>query len=102
MLEAAKQMDLNSTIQHTPGKAIGVQQSLKVKLIKQLEYLASCDATFQQQKFQVGVGTIVSRSMHVLVIAFILVNVKSKECPNSLRGNHVLIQPKITTTCKKQ
>ena len=91
--KAAKQMDLNSTIQDTPGKAIGVQQSLKVKLTKRLEYLVSCDATFQQQKVQVkvtGDGTIVSRSMHVLVIAFTLVNVKSKECPNSPRGNHVV------------
>ena len=91
--KAAKQMDLNSTIQDTPGKAIGVQQSLKVKLTKRLEYLVSCDATFQQQKVEVkvtGDGTIVSRSMHVLVIAFTLVNVKSKECPNSQRGNHVV------------
>ena len=48
------------------------------------------ELTFQQQKVQVGDGTIVSRSMHVLVIAFILVNVKSEECPNSLKGNHVV------------
>ena len=91
--KAAKQMDLNSTIQETPGKAIGVQQSLKVKLTKRLEYLVSCDATVQQQKVQVkvtGDGTIVSRSMHVLVIAFTLINVKSKECPISPRGNHVV------------
>ena len=28
--------------------------------------------------------------MHILVIAFTLLNVKVEECPNSARGNHML------------
>jgi len=51
--------------------------------------ILSYDVIFQQQKVQskiTGDGKIDSRSMHVLVIAFTLVNMKSKECPNSSRG----------------
>ena len=62
-------------------------------MTKRIEHILFCNLTFQQQKIKVkitGYGTIVSRSMHVLVIAFTLVNVKSEECPNSPRGNHVL------------
>ena len=37
-----------------------------------------------------GDGMYVSCSMHILVIAFTIVNVKGEEFPNSSRGNHVL------------
>jgi len=102
--KAAKQMNLKCTIQETLGQVIGVQQSQKERLNKRLEYILSCDLTFQQQKIKVkitGDGAVVSKSIHALIISFTLVNVKSEECPNSPRENHVLAQLKIITICKK-
>jgi len=67
----AKQMNSKCIIQETPGQAIGVQQSLKEKLTKRIEYILFRNSTFQHQKIKVkitGDGTIISRSMHVLVI----------------------------------
>jgi len=70
--KAAKQMNLKCIIQETPGQAIGVQQSLKERLTKQLEYILSCDSTCQQQKIKVkitGDGTVVSKSIHHLYLS---------------------------------
>jgi len=44
----AKQMNSKCIIQETPGQAIGVQQSLKEKLTKQIKHILFCDSTFQQ------------------------------------------------------
>ena len=90
----AKQMNSKYVIEAVLGNAIGVQQSLEKELTERLQHLLSCDANLQEiRKIQVkitGDGTYVSRSMHTLVIAFTIVNVKGEEFPNSPRGNHIL------------
>ena len=87
-------MNSKYVIEAVPGNAIGVQQSLEKKLTERLQHLLSCDVNLQGiRKIQVkitGDGTYVSHSMHILVIAFTIVNVKGEEFPNSTRGNHVL------------
>ena len=93
LLKAAKEINIESIIRSTPGKAIGVQQSLKERLTRRLHHLLKVNPNFRQSVIQVkitGDGTYVSRGMHILVIAFTLVNVLVEECPNSPRGNHVL------------
>ena len=93
VLKTVKEINSESIITSTPGKAIGIQQSLKERLTKRLHHLRKVNPKFQQSIIQVkitGDGTYVSRGMHILVIAFTLVNVNIEECPNSPRGNHVL------------
>ena len=93
LLKTVKEINSESIIRSTTGKAIGVQQSLKERLMKRLHHLLKVNPNFQQSVIQVkitGDGTYVSRGMHILVIAFTLVNIKLEECPNSPRGNHVL------------
>jgi len=89
-----KQINSEYIIEAVPGTAIGVQQSLQKKLTERLQHIVSCDPSLQRiKKIQVkitGDGTYVSRSMHILVIAFTIVNVLGEEFPNSPRGNHVL------------
>ena len=90
----AKQTNSKYVIEAIPGNAIGVQQSLEKKLTERLQHLLSCDANLKGiSKIQVkitGDGTYVSRNMHILVIAFTIVNVKGEDFPNYPRGNHVL------------
>ena len=82
LLKAAKEINSESIIRSTPGKAIGVQQSLKERLTRRLHHLLKVNPNFRQSVIQVknqlkitGDGTYVSRGMHILVIAFTLVNV---------------------------
>ena len=61
--------------------------------MKRLHHLLKVNPNFQQSVIQVkitGDGIYVSRGMHILVIAFTLVNIKLEERPNSPRGKHVL------------
>ena len=87
-----KQIDSSSTIQPTPGPMLGVQQSLTPRLKLQLEYLVKMYPSIKEEPLIrvkiTGNGTKVSRSMHILVIAFtILVGLEN---PTSPCGNHVI------------
>ena len=90
--KTAKELNSVSIIRPTPGKEIGVQQSLKEKLHQRIKHLIQLDpSTTQSPLLKVkitGDGTCVSRSMHVVVIAFTIIG--TKEHPNSPGGNHVL------------
>ena len=90
--KTAKELNSVSIIRPTPGKEIGVQQSLKEKLHQRIKHLIQLDPSITQSpllKVKItGDGTCVSRSMHVVVIAFTIIG--TKEHPNSPGGNHVL------------
>lgn len=88
----SKQMDSNSTIWPTSGPMLGVQQSLKERLKLRLEYLVKMYPAIKEESHIrvkiTGDGTQVSRSMHLLVIAFTILN--GSENPNSPGGNHII------------
>ena len=92
LIKAAKDLDLKSTICRTPGKAIGVQQSVLERLKKAATWLMTADPSFcQQQTIKVkitGDGTNISRSMHCVIIAFTIIH--DSASPNSPRGNHTV------------
>ena len=85
-------MDTKSTIRPTPGPIIGIQQSLKQRLTVRLENLVKKFPNIKDEPYiavkLTGDGTKVSRSMHILVIAFTILD----GCvnPNSPNGNHVI------------
>ena len=88
----SKQMDTKSTIRPTPGPIIGIQQSLKQRLTVRLENLVKKFPNIKDEPYiavkLTGDGTKVSRSMHILVIAFTILD--GCENPNSPNGNHVI------------
>ena len=77
----------------TPGPILGVQQSLKKRLATRLEILVKKYPSINDEACirvkLTGDGTQVSRSMHLVVIAFSILNV-GNENPNSPGGNHVI------------
>ena len=92
IIKAAKKLDEKSIIYSTPGPLKGVQQSLKERLVKRIEHLAKSDEKYNKSqciKVKItGDGTSVSRSMHLVVIAFTLV--EDEPNPNAPRGNHTI------------
>ena len=92
VIKAAKDLDIKSTIYPTPGKALGVQQSLLERLKKAATWLMTADPSFcEQQTIKVkitGDGTNISRSTHCVIIAFTIIN--DFALPNSPRGNHTV------------
>ena len=72
--KVAKEIDKRSTIMPTPGKVIGVQQSLLKQLEKVVEWLLRANpALFPDKNIQIkftGDGTRISHSAHCVVIAF--------------------------------
>ena len=88
----SKEMDARSTIRPTPGPIIGIQQSLKQRLTVRLENLVKKFPNIKDEPYVAvkitGDGTNVSRSMHILVIAFTILD--GIENPNSPIGNHVI------------
>ena len=88
----SKQIDSSSIIQPTPGPMVGVQQSLKERLKLRLEHLVKKYPSIKEEPHIrvkiTGDGTKVSRSMHILIIAFTILD--GSENPNSPGGNHVL------------
>ena len=70
----AKELDSESQIWSTPGEAIGVQQSLRVRLKRRLHVLMQNDPSILVDPHikvkLTGDGTRLSRSMHTIVIAF--------------------------------
>lgn len=92
IIKAAKQLDEKSIIYPTPGRLKGVQQSLKERLVKRIEHLAKRDEKYNKSqcvKVKItGDGKAISRSMHLVVIAFTLV--EDEPNPNAPRGNHTI------------
>ena len=88
----SKGMDCNSTIFRTPGPILGIQQSLKNRLTIRLEHKVKINPSPKNEstiKVKItGDGTQVSCSMHVLVLAFTILD--GNENPNSPSGNHVI------------
>ena len=92
VIKAAKEIDMKSTICQTPGKTIGVQQSVLERLQKAATWLMTADPSFSKHrniKVKItGDGTCISRSTHCIVIAFTIIN--DVALPNAPRGNHTV------------
>ena len=92
VIKAAKELDMKSTICQTPGKTIGVQQSVLERLQKAATWLMTADPSFSKHrniKVKItGDGTCISRSTHCIVIAFTIIN--DVALPNAPRGNHTV------------
>ena len=90
--KASKQLNAKSNIQPTLGQTTGIKQSLEERLIIRLRHALKSDPSFAlQSTIRVkitGDGTVVSRSLHLVVIAFSLFT--DEENPRSLSGNHTI------------
>ena len=90
--KVAKNINSCCDIYPTPGPILGVQQSLKNRLTTRLQTLVNKYPSIKDEAYirvkLTGDGTRVSRSMHIVVIAFSILNVN--ENPNSPGGNHVI------------
>ena len=88
IIKTAKKMNEGYTICSTPGTFKGVQQSLKnhLKTIIQKRNYVPESSTIRVKL--TGDGTVVSRSVHLVVIAFAIVDAHNN--PNSPRGNHTI------------
>ena len=90
--KSSKKLDEKRIIYPTPGRLKGVQQSLKERLVKRIENLAKNDEKYNIRQYIkvkiTGDGTSVSRSMHLVVIAFTLV--EDEPNPNAPKGNHTI------------
>ena len=92
LAKASKELNTKYTIYPTPGKATGVQQSLKERLGIRIVHLLKLNPSFALNKHIrvkiTGDGTVVSRSLHLVVIAFSLI--LDEESPTSPNGNHTI------------
>lgn len=92
IIREAKKLDKKSSVQPTPGRHLGVQQSVEKRLHKVITHLVKIDSSFTENSIvQVkitGDGTRVSRSMHCVVIAFTII--REVASPNSPSGNHTI------------
>ena len=90
LTKRARELDSESNISPTPGKLIGVQQSLQERLKKRIQHLVGTNPTIAEKRMiKVKIitdGTCISRSMHAIVIAFTII--EDEASPNSPRGNH--------------
>ena len=72
--KVSKELNTKYTLYPIPGKATGVQQSLKERLGIQIVHLLKLNPSFALNKhIRVKItrdGTVVSRSLHLVVIAF--------------------------------
>ena len=91
-MKKAQEIDAKSVIHFTPGKVLGVQQSILQRLKITIAHLAKIDTTFSESPYVrvklTGDGTNISRSMHCVVIAFTIIRADAN--PNSPRGNHTV------------
>jgi len=89
LTKRARELDAESIIRPTPGKNIGVQQSLKECLKKQIENLVKVNPSIAENANirvkMTGDGTCISQSMHAVVIALTVI-----EEGDSPRGNHTI------------
>ena len=85
-------------IQPTPGDTLGVQQSIVDRLRVRLCHVLKSNPSFaSRESIRVkitGDGTVVSRSLRLVVIAFSLL--VEEENPNSPNGNHTIALIKST------
>ena len=93
LTKRARELGAESIIHPTPGKNIGVQQSLKERLMKRIEKLVQVNPSIAENaNIHVkitGDGTCISHSMHAVVIAFTVI--EDGENPNSPCGNHTIV-----------
>lgn len=92
LIKRARELDSNSLIRPTPGKVVGIQQSLREQLEKRIQILVKTHPSLAESasiRVKVtGDGTHISHSMHAVVIAFTIVEDGAN--PNSPGGNHTI------------
>ena len=84
LLKTAKQLDAQYILQCTPGKTEGVQQSITERLRLRIRHMLLSDPSHQSGHIRVkitGDGTSISRSVHLVVIAFSLVDDENASSP---------------------
>ena len=89
--KAAKQLNGKYILRSTPGKVEGIQQSLTERLRVRIHYLLKKNPKLKTRNIRVkitGDGTSISRSVHLVVIAFSLLDFE--ENPSSPYGCHVI------------
>ena len=90
--KTAKELDARCILQCTPGKTEGVQQSITERLRVRIRHMLLSNPSYQYRHIRVkitGDGTCVSRSVHLVVIAFSLIDFNN-ENPSSPYGCHVI------------
>ena len=90
--KTAKELDAQCILQCTPGKTEGVQQSITERLRVRIRHMLLSNPSYQYRHIRVkitGDGTCVSRSVHLVVIAFSLIDFNN-ENPSSPYGCHVI------------
>ena len=74
IVKASRELNVKYTIHPTPGKVTGVQQSLKERLTIRIHHLLKLKPSFSLIRHVrvkiTGDGTVVCRSLHLVVIAF--------------------------------
>ena len=93
LTKVSKGMNTAYNIWPTPGQTEGVQQSIVDRLKIRLQHILKKNPSFALRKSIrvkiTGDGTVVSRSLHLLVVAFSIVDV-NEENPNAPSGNHIV------------
>ena len=93
LAKVSKNLNAKCQIQPTPGQTVGVQQSIMERLRIRLRHILKNNPSFALRKSIhvkiTGDRTVVSRSLHLLVIiVFSLLH--EGENPNSPNGNHTI------------
>ena len=90
--KVTKELNTKYTLYPTPGKAAGVQQSFKERLGIRIHCLLKLNPSFALDRHIrvkiTGNGTVVSCSLHLVVIAFSLII--DEESATSPSGNHAI------------
>ena len=90
--KTAKELDARCILRCTPGKTEGVQQSITERLRVRIRHMLLSNPSYQYKHIRVkitGDGTCVSRSVHLVVIAFSFIDFNN-ENPSSPYGCHVI------------
>ena len=88
IIKTAKKMNEGYTIRPIPGTFKGVQQSLKDHLKTIIEKRNYVPESNTIKVKLTGDGTVVSRNVHLVVIAYTIIDTHGN--PNSPRGNHTI------------
>ena len=98
LAKASKEMNSEFKIQPTPGNTTGVQQSISDRLRVRLCHVLKSNPSFaSKESIRIkitGDGTVVSRSLRLVVIAFSLL--VDEENSSSPHGNHTIALIKTT------
>jgi len=93
LTKVSKGMNTAYNVWPTPGQTKGVQQSIVDRLKIRLQHILKNNPSFALRKSIrvkiTGDGAVVSRSLHFLVVAFSIVDVK-EENTNPPSGNHIV------------